>query len=216
MNGEIENLRWVSPLHCPCGLGTHKDRLYTLERLCLTEIDVNSGKILKRYPVPDCDFLNDLAIDRDGTIYISDTSPGSVEGSKIYRFRKGKVEVWKQGRDVYRPNGMFIHDGKLIFGGNPGNGFLKSIDLGTERMEKVAFLGAGVIDGIRPDGKGGYLVSHWEGQIYSVSPAGQVTELIDGIGEFNTADFEYIREKSRLFVPTFLGNRIVCYEMKPE
>ena len=213
--GDILEKEWVSGLHCPAGIAIHKNKLYTAERRNLTEIDLKSGKIAKRHPIPGCDFPNDVAVAADGAVYISDTSPSDFLASKIYKFENGKFEVWKQGEEVFRPNGMYVYDDKLLFGGNPGDGAFKSADLGTGRVERITCLGAGVIDGIRPDGEGNYLVSHWEGFVYHITNDGKVTELMNVIGEFNTADFEYIVDKNLLIVPTFVDNRVMAFRLSP-
>lgn len=212
-NGEIEKLKWASPLHGPCGIAIYKDKLYTVERSNLAEIDIKTGEILKRYPIPGCDFPNDLIADSDGSIYISDTSPTNHRASRIYKFKKGAFEVWEDNEEIYRANGLFIHDGKLLIG-NTGDGCFKAADLKTKRIEPIACLGAGVVDGIRVDNRGNYLVSHWEGQTYVITPSGQVTEVMDTIGDINVADFEYIKEKNLLVVPTFVGNKVVAYKLE--
>ncbi|MFZ5516940.1 MAG: SMP-30/gluconolactonase/LRE family protein [Candidatus Zhuqueibacterota bacterium] len=212
ITGEIEALKWAAPLHGPCGLAIYKKKLYTVERCNLTEIDLKTGKILKRYPIPGCDFPNDLIVDSDGSVYISDTSPTDHRASRIYKFKGGTFEVWERGGEIRRANGLFIHEGKLLIG-NTGDGCFKSADLATKKIGTIACLGAGVVDGIRVDDRGDYLVSHWEGQLYRISPAGRVTELLDTIGDINLADFEYIKEKKLLIVPTFVGNKVVAYKL---
>jgi sugar lactone lactonase YvrE len=212
LNGEIADQRWVSGLHAPCGMGIYKDKLYTLERRNLTEIDIHSGKILKRYPVTGSTFLNDIAVDSDGSIYISDTSPVGVDTSRIYRFKDGKIEVWIETDQISRPNGLLINGDKLVVG-STGDGCIKAINLKNKKITTVTCLGAGVLDGIKIDNKGDYLVSHWEGQIYSIPPSGEVTELIDAIGQFNTADFAYLKDKHLLIIPTFVDNRVVAYRL---
>ncbi|MFH1755454.1 MAG: SMP-30/gluconolactonase/LRE family protein [Candidatus Latescibacterota bacterium] len=213
LNGEIEQLKWVSGLHAPCGLGIYHDKLYTVERNNLTEIDIETGKIENRYPVPGADFMNDLVIDSDGNIFISDTSPSSPGDSRIYRCKDGKVDVWMDGIGISRANGLFIHDGKLLVG-NSGDGCLKSVDLRDKRITTVTSLGAGTIDGIRVDAAGNYLVSHWEGRTYVVSPEGDVTQILDTMGEgLNSADFEFIMDKKLLIIPTFTGNKVVAYRL---
>jgi len=210
LDGKVLEKEWVKRLHAPCGMGIFKDRLYTLERRNLTEIDSRTGKILNRYPIPGCDFPNDLAIDKDGNVYISDTSPRDWAASKIYKFSGAKFEVWLDATEALRPNGMFIHNDRLLFGGNPGDPFLKSVDLRTKRVQRVTSLGAGVMDGIRVLEDGSYLVSHWEGQIYRVTPSGEVTRLMDVMGGFNTADFEYVPDMNMIVIPTFVDNRVVA------
>jgi sugar lactone lactonase YvrE len=212
-NGEIEELEWITGLDGPCGMGIYKNHLYVAE--CtgnLVEIDIKQGEIKNRYPVDGSTFLNDVAVDGKGNVYFTDTSRDR-EGPDIYRFRKGKVEVWKTGGDVHRANGLFFYDDRLIVG-NSGDGFLKSIDIKDGRVEKIACLGAGVIDGIRVLADGSFVVSHWEGQTFLVTPEGDVVEISDTMGDgLNAADFEYVADENLLVVPTFLANKVVAYRL---
>jgi hypothetical protein len=76
-------------------------------------------------------------------------------------------------------------------------------------METIISLGAGIIDGIRVDPRGNYLVSHWEGQLYRIDPGGEVVEILDALPQgWNTADFEYLPEEGLILIPTFLDNRV--------
>ena len=211
LDGKIIQKKWIAPLHAPAGMAIHKDKLYTAERNNLTEIDLKTGKILNRYPIPNCDFPNDLAIDKKGDIFITDTAPSNWTESKIYKFSKGIFEVWLEGYDAWRANGIYFYNDKLIFGGNPDDPFLKSIDIKTKKLEKITSLGAGVIDGIKVLGNGNFLVSHWEGPTYIISPSGEVTEIMNSIGRFNVADFEYIHEMNLMVIPTFMANHVMAY-----
>lgn len=61
-------------------------------------------------------------------------------------------------------------------------------------MNTIACLGAWVLDGIGVDRQGNYLVSHWQGVIYIVSPSGRVVEALDTrAGKVNSTDFEFIK-----------------------
>lgn len=213
LNGKIENLKWVTGLNAPCGMSIYQDKLYTVERCSLVEIDIKSGKISKRYPIYGSVFLNDIAGDAVGNIYISNTFSSSPGDSCIYKFRDGKFEGWVDSGEIDRANGLFIHGNNLIVGSS-GNGSLKSISLADKKIDTITSLGAGVVDGIRVDGKGNYLVSHWEGRTYLISPAGEVIEILDTMAaELNSADFEFIKEKNLLIIPTFLGNRLTAYKL---
>ena len=213
LDGEVIELGWVAGLNAPTGMGIWEGSLYTTERGFLTEIDLASGEILQRYPIDGSDFLNDLVIAADGSIYMSDTRPSSHLDSRIYRYRDGDVEEWLDTDEIYRANGLWIHAGELIVG-NTGDGMLKAVDLEHKTVRNVACLGAGVLDGIRVDNQGNYLVSHWEGQVYVVSPAGEIVEVLDTMPEqINSADFEYIRERNLLLIPTFVDNRVMAYRL---
>jgi len=207
MDGEILVLQWVDGLHAPTGMDTWRDTLYVAEREHLLAIDLASGTIAGRWPIPDPVFPNDVVIDDRGTVYVSDTRTGDWAESRIYRFRDGEFDVFAN-EGISRANGIWIHEGWL-FVGSSGDGLLKRVDLETGRVEVVLSLGAGIIDGMRVDRDGNILVSHWEGQLYRISPEGDLVEILDAMPErWNVADFEYLPDESLLLIPTFLDNRV--------
>ena len=212
LNGEIDSLKWVSGLHAPCGMGMYNDRLYTVERRNLVEINAASGNVLRRYPIPGCVFPNDVAVDSRGVVYITDTTPAGAEAGRVYRFKDGKVEVWLESDELGQLNGICLRGDTLLVGSS-SDGHLKAVDVKSKNIRAVTSLGAGVIDGIRLADDGGYLVSHWEGRVFSVSPSGHAVVLTDATGQFNTADFEYIADSKLLVIPTFVDNRVVAYRL---
>jgi sugar lactone lactonase YvrE len=191
----------------------HNDRLFTVESSGhLVEIDVDAGEVRQRHPVPNSSFLNDVTVDPDGNVYISNTSrrPGARD---VFRFRDGQFETFKDGYDLHRANGLFVYDHRLIVG-NTGDGMLKAVALDDGRVDEIACLGFGVLDGIRVNNAGNYLVSHWQGQVFRITPVGEVVEILDIMSEgLNVADFEFIKKKNLLVIPTFLGNKVVAYRM---
>ncbi len=212
-NGVIEKLKWVTNLKAPTGIGIFENCLYTTERGALVKIDIKTGKVLKRYPVPSSQFLNGLAIAKNGDIYMTDTSGSTPLKSRIYKFTKGKVELWMENYDLNKPNCAFIKDG-LLYIGNSFDGGFKAIDLKTRKINVIARMGAGVIDGIRIDNRGNYIVSHWRGQLYKITKEGEMARILDTqkLGQ-NMAGIEYIKSKNLLIIPTFMGNRLVAYKL---
>ena len=215
IDGKIKDLKWVEGLDGPLGMDIYKDTLYVAESGGnLVEINRVTGKIVKRHAVPGARFLNDVAVDEMGNVYIADTFPGAGEGSKIYRFTGGRFEIFRGGDEIDSANGLFIYKNSLLVG-NSGDGFLKAVHLGNRGITDIVCLGAGVIDGIRVDNEGNLLVSHWEGQVYMIYPTGEVVEVLDIMDQgLNTADFEFIKEKNLLIIPTFMGNKVVAYTLK--
>lgn len=215
VDGKVKDLKWVEGLDGPLGMDIYKDKLYVAESSGnLVEIDRTSGKIIKRHAVPGARFLNDVVVDELGTVYIADTSPGDGEGSKIYRFTNGKFEIFRGDGEINSANGLFIYKNSLLVG-NSGDGFLKAVHLGNRGTNNIVCLGAGVIDGIRADNDGNILVSHWEGQVFLIYPTGEVIEVLDIMDQgLNAADFEFIKEKNLLIIPTFMGNKVVAYKLK--
>lgn len=207
LDGEVLEHRWVSGLSAPTGMDIWHDTLFVAEREHMLAIDLASGAVAGRWAIPDPDFPNDLVIDDEGVVYISDTRSGDWEDSRVYRFRDGQFDVFAN-EGISRANGLWIHDGWLIVGSS-GDGLLKRVELSTGRLETIISLGAGIIDGIRVDREGNYLVSHWEGRLYRISPAGEILELLDARPEgWNTADFEFLPDSNLILFPTFLDNRV--------
>jgi hypothetical protein len=73
------------------------------------------------------------------------------------------------------------------------------------------------MDGITPDGKGGYLISDYNGRIFSISLTGDKKLLLDATAQPETcADFLFIPGKRLLIVPGFVNNTLTIYEIAPE
>ncbi|MFC2166394.1 SMP-30/gluconolactonase/LRE family protein [Acidobacteriota bacterium] len=205
--GEILELKWVSGLHNPTGLGLFEEKLFVAENTSLVEIDIKSGLITKRYPAPNAKFLNDLVVDPSGNIYITD----SLEHA-IYKSSKGEIEVWLKDDEISRPNGLLLDNGNLLFG-NTGDACLKSVGLADKKIETISHFGPGaIIDGIKADGLGNYLVSDWNGWLFLISPTGEKKELLNTRGAgINIADFEFDQELDLLIIPTYTGNRLITF-----
>jgi sugar lactone lactonase YvrE len=207
--GEVESLKWVSGLTKPTGMVISGGTLYVVDRGGLVAIDLETGEIIERHPIPQARFLNDVTVDSDGRIYVSDSA-----GSVVYRLANGEFEEWLSGNEVINPNALFVHDGKLLFG-NTGDRRLKAADLESRAVTVMAQLGPGFIDGITIDEQGHYLVSHWEGRIYRVTASGELEKILDtSVPGVNTADFEYIAGEGLLVIPTFTDNRLVSYRLR--
>lgn len=207
LQGEILELKWIKDLNNPLGITLKDDHLFVAERKAVAVIDLKREEIVERIPIPESLFLNDIAIADDGSIYISDSRK-----DVIWKVVDGKAEVWLSNPEVADPNVLYMHNNKLLIG-NSGDHWLKSVDITTRKITKVACFPEGFIDGIRLDNQGNYLVSLWRGKIYRVDSEGNIKLIFhtQNIGQF-TADFEYIPEKQLLIIPTFFDNKVTAYQ----
>jgi hypothetical protein len=72
-------------------------------------------------------------------------------------------------------------------------------------------LKTGGADGTALVGKGQYLVSSWQGEIYSVD-ASESKKILDTREEkINAADIAFDAKTKTLFIPTFLANSVMAY-----
>lgn len=208
-DGRVEQADWAGGLFNPTGMALVGDRLFVVERAGVAEIDAASGETMTRHPIPMRAFLNDIAADAEGNLYVSDSTRGV-----ILRKSGDAFEEWLSGPEVVQPNGLHAAAGTLYVGTN-GDRKLKAVDLESKEVRVLAALGPGVIDGIEPGPGGDLLVSQAEGKLYRVSPSGEVTRLLDTsvTGQY-CANFAYVPELGRIVVPTLVDNRVVAYRLE--
>jgi len=207
LQGNVISKDWVKGLSCPTGIILYRGKLYIVERFGIVECDPATAEITNRFHIKTTGFLNDITADDSGNLYIT------VSGtSKIYRvsIEKAYVEVWLDDTKIKEPNGVLYDAGFLVTGVN-ADGFLRKIDTRTKEITDIAYLGKGTIDGIKKC-KGGYLVTHFEGNLYFIANAGTVSELLNTrLEEIYQADFEYIPSQELVVIPALWNNKLLFY-----
>ena len=207
VSGKIENLKWVTGLDAPKGMGVYKNRLYVTDISSIVEIDIARGKILKRYDIGG-KFLNDITVDSAGRVYVSDMAT-----DKIHRLSGGRVTTWLSSKGLQNPNGLLIEKSRLLVA-SKGGGNIKIIDIRRKSIKDWTSIG-GNPDGLVSDGRGNYLISSWNGEAYFIKASGEKVKLFDTrASNINSADIDYIPGKRLLLVPTFFDNRVVAYEVR--
>lgn len=206
--GEVIDLVFIDSLDNPLGMKLHKRQLYIVEKNGIAIADLKSAKVIRRINIPGCQFPNDVEVDDQGRIYVSDSRKNVV-----WRIIDGEAEVWLEEGRVLDPNTMRIINQQLYVG-NSGFQQLNAYALDTRDMEVIADFGPGFIDGIRslPDNE--LLVSLWDGKLYHVSRDGKVENLLDlkNSGIY-IADFEYVHENKTLYIPGFFYDKVIAYEI---
>lgn len=206
LNGNIIKLKWIEGLIGPTGLCIFNDMLYAVERGFMTIIDIQNENIIKRVPLLDYGFPNDITADLKGNFYITDSS-----NKTIYKANHEKAEKWMKSDEISGMNGVLLDKETLLVG--VGNNDLKSINIQTKKVNTIVNLGEGIIDGIKKYDDN-YLVSHYKGNIYRVTKKGEITELLNTRDrEINCADFEYIEEKKMLIIPALMNNKLFAYRI---
>ena len=210
VEGDIVEQEWVGGLNNPTGTVVVGDRLVVVERGGIVEINTGTGEISARHAIPNAGMPNDVAADDEGNYYVSDPPKGV-----IYRFSGGEFEEWLSGEDVSDPNGVVVDGGRLVWGNN-GDTCLKAADLSTRQISTIANMGSGIIDGVKVDGEGNYIISHWRGKVYKVRSSGEVVKILDttGPGAF-AADLEFVPDRGFMAVPNFYDNTVTLYRFEP-
>lgn len=208
MDGKIENLEWIKGLDAPKGLGIYNDKLYIADNTKIIIVDVKAGTIIKKLEVEGAKFLNDVTIDDEGKVYVSD-----FIAKKIYKLDGDKISVFYEDAKLINPNGLLALKKEILMV-DMGSGLLYGLDYKNKSARIIADSLKGG-DGIEQINTGAYLVSNWAGEINYVNDKGDVTLLLNIKNEkINAADIEYIKEQNLLLIPTFMANNVLAYKLQ--
>lgn len=70
--GEFITKQWVTGLNAPKGIGITNGKLYVTDIDEVVEIDLKSGKILKKYKSSVAKSFNDIDTDKQGKVYVTE------------------------------------------------------------------------------------------------------------------------------------------------
>jgi len=204
LDGKIIATDWVSGLEAPKGLGMYNGKLYAADLANLVIIDIASGKIEQKIAIAGAVGLNDIAIDSEGVVYVSD-SPGK----QVFRFANGKSELFLD--KLNGPNGLFINGSDIFILDNQAMHKVNADKTLTKVVDELD----GNADGLENVSGNDYIISCWQGLIWHVNTDGTKQMLLDTRNESkNTADIGYDPATKTVYVPTFFKNTIAAYQLK--
>jgi hypothetical protein len=234
LNGSIIELNWVTGLDAPKGMtiinNTNNTLLYVSDITDLVEVDINNGKIINRYNAPGSAFLNDVASDNQGHVYVSDTVTNT-----IYRLdtknlgnsnnNNASLQVWLQTPELNGPNGLYVDDinNKLIVVSvgpfsNPG-GSIRAVDLQNRTISSLGEEGTAIpiggLDGIEADSTGiyYYVTDNTAGKLYVVNSNGTGYETLD-LQRQGTADLGTILDQNMIIIPLMQDNKLEAFRIR--
>lgn len=208
-DGEVTELKWVSGLNDPKGMGIHEGMLYVADIREIKVINLESGEIAETHPIEGAQFLNDITVDEDGTVYVTDSGT-----DKIHMLADGAVSTWMSDSTLQRPNGLYAEDDQILLASANG-GFFAPISKDGKEIGEPWLENIPSADGIIKTSDGNYIVSTWQGEVHYVDAENNETQkLLDTKAEeINSADIGYIPDQDMVLVPTFHDNRIVAYKI---
>jgi hypothetical protein len=198
------NLEWITGLNAPKGMAKYKQELYVADLTELVVIDVKKGVIKNKIAIEGSVFLNDVTVNHNGAVFVSDSRTG-----KVHRYENNQVTI--EVENLQGPNGLLsIEDQLLIL----DRGSLLSVTPGGA-ISKIMDGMDPSTDGIERVAPNQYLVSCWNGIVYYVVAGAQKVILFDTRSEkINSADIGYDAKKKIIYVPTFLKNNVVAYQLQ--
>lgn len=216
-DGRMIQREWLKGLNAPKGLGYKNGLLYIADIDELIVVDTGNGRVKARHKAAGAKFLNDVAIDAGGRVYVSD-----LFGNAIWRLNGERFGLMVSSPKLEGPNGLLVEGDKLIVGSwgvLTGNGFetssegyLLSVDRTSAAIEaRFAPVPFANLDGVVADGRGGYIVSDWaHGNVYKVSASGENTLWL--LLEQGSADIA-IGPNRTVLVPMMLNNELRAYAL---
>ena len=227
-NGSIIELNWITGLNAPNGMAISNDgtKLYVSDIIDLVGIYIASGRIIKRFNAPGSSFLNDVASDNQGNIYVSDTGTNTIYkldtnlGASI-----SSLQVWLQSPQLNGPNGLLVDNNKnklivVSLGplSKPGGG----MELIAIKNKTISSLGkegtttpVGGLDGIESDATEThyYVTDNPAGKVYTVNADGTGYMTLIDLHTQGAADLGSIPSQSTIIIPIMQDNKLVAYKL---
>jgi glucose/arabinose dehydrogenase len=207
---------FATGLDDPKGIVSFQRFLFVADKKRVVRIDPKGQVTVlakpEAFPVPPV-FLNDIAVDEQGTLYVSDSGDLAGNGGAIFRIdQKGKVTLVADGKKnsaVKAPNGLF-HDSlmHLLFV-DFSTGELHRLKIADGTSEKLAD-GFGGADGLVFDPYGRLYVSDWKnGKVFVIPRPGEKPVLL-AEGFQSAADLCYDIPRRRLLIPDMKAGTITA------
>ena len=214
-DGKMQDAEWVTGLNAPKGLVQHGNLLYVSDIDQLVSIDVDTGEIIGTWDAQDAQFLNDLAVDEDGRVYVSDMLTDS-----IYRLDGDTLSLWLQDEALQHPNGLQIDGNRLLVApwgkdlqddfSTKVPGHLIAVDVTTKSISTIGSgEPVGNLDGLESDGQGNWFVTDWmAGALYHIDEDGNADLLMDM--NQGSADLGVINSEAMVLVPMMMDNKVIA------
>jgi hypothetical protein len=228
-NGSIIELNWITGLNAPKGIviSNNNSKLYVSDITDLVEIDIDNGKIIKRFNAPGSAFLNDVVSDNQGNIYVSDTITNTIYklDTNVKDNNTSSLQVWLQSPQLNGPNGLHVDNNKnrliVVSLGDmskPGAG-IKVVDLKNKTISSLGKEGTtspfGGLDGIESDATEThyYVTDNPAGKVYTVNADGTGYGTLIDLHTQGAADLGIIPSQSTIIIPLMQDNKLVAYKI---
>jgi sugar lactone lactonase YvrE len=215
--GEIVEQQWVTGLDAPKGLALHGGKLYVSDIDKVRVIDTKSGEITASYHAPGAKFLNDVTAAEDGRVFVSD-----MMQNQIWLLDGDRLELWLEDAALENPNGLLAEPDRLLVASwgvmkpdfsTDVPGRLKAVDYQSKEIKDLGDKPVGNLDGLEPDGQGGYLATDWvKGALYRLTSDGKA-ELLKDLDQ-GSADLAYIKGENEAVIPMMMEGTVAAYKIE--
>ena len=199
-------------------LALHDGKLYVSDIDQLVVIDTASAKIEAIYDARGATFLNDVTAREDGRVFVSDMAL-----NQIWVLDGPLFQLWLHDPALQNPNGLLAEPDRLLVAAwgemDPKDfstevpGHLKAVDYETRAITDLGTEPIGNLDGLEPDGRGGYLATDWmAGTLYRLDAGGKAEMLMD-LNQ-GSADLGYVPSEQLAIIPMMMDNAVAAYKVE--
>ncbi|MEM7620058.1 MAG: SMP-30/gluconolactonase/LRE family protein [Pseudomonadota bacterium] len=214
-DGKIILKEWVKDLNAPKGLALSNGKLYIADIDALIVVDVETATVEKRYEAEGAKFLNDVAINAKGKVYVSDSKT-----SKIHILEGDKFSVWLDDERVLRANGLYALEGDLLIAAGDSshkkphkNRYLQLVSYDKKTIRPIKDqTSLGDIDGVVPDGNNGIFLTDWRAGKLMHYSKDKGAILIKQLGK-GTADLTYVGKSKLIYLPVMMSHELKSYSV---
>jgi gluconolactonase len=213
--------KFATGLDDPHGIKWYKDHLFVSDNMGMVwRIDAQGNP--ERF-VDATDFprkttnFNDLEIDSEGNLYISDSGDWEGGGGVIFRVGQDKkietVITYEDDLRLVSPNGLLMDGPGKLLEVDYTTGILFRIDLKSKTMEKVA-AGFGASDGLVRDSRGRLIITNYAGhKVYVLTAPDAKPQEIEVTGVESSADLAISPDGKSLIIPDMGGGKLAILPM---
>jgi gluconolactonase len=213
--------RFATGLDDPHGIKWYKDHLFVSDNMGMVwRIDAQGTPErfvdATDFPLKTTNF-NDLEIDSEGNLYISDSGDWEGGGGIIFRVGQDKkIETIITDDDDTRlvsPNGLLMDGAGKLLAVDYTTGILFRVDLKSKTMEKVA-AGFGASDGLVRDSRGRLIITNYAGhKVYVLTAPDAKPQEIEVAGVESSADLAISPDGKSLIIPDMGGGKLAIMPM---
>jgi hypothetical protein len=215
------DLKWIDAakpnilLNAPKGMAILGDTLYVADLSVVRKFDRKSGEPKGDIPIPGSTFLNDVASDGK-SIYVTDS--GMKAGANgfdptgtdaVWKITNDKPEKIASGKDLNRPNGVIVDNGKVWVNSFGSNELYQIVN---GKKADVQHLPKGSLDGLVAMSDGSFLVSSWDGKAVYRGSNNDFKTVVDNVT--SPADIGYDAKRHKLLIPHFMENVVTIHDVQ--
>lgn len=198
-DGNVIDWRIVEELDAPLGMTLQNDRLFIIDK---NRVKVFAWPKYEQLETIDLDseVANDIAVARNGTMYVSDTA-----GHKVIEIEKDGTQSVLTGKSQFHgANGIHVNGDTLYVGGK----HLWQVDLTDYSVTSIGPEWLTDIDGIEMEPNGTLQITPVAGPLVRFCNSDRL-EILGGDG-ISSANHGYAANLSLVLIPTGFDNTVVA------